>query len=133
VEVVNFPFIANQPDCHIWICPPGMKYRLHYLGEIHVTAESTATTFIVAPTRTQGTEAPASGDALAATVNLKGTAETLQAAVLVASTVDGTFDLVAGNRLSLNFTQSGSTSNNLAGAVITAILMPINDVRYQIL
>jgi hypothetical protein len=131
--VVNFTFAGDVADRHLWICPPGMRYRLHYAGEIHTVAEGTSTTYALALVRTQETGAPSLGDdVLASFFDLKAAANTLQTLGPKASHVALTTDFFPGDRLSADFGYSDSAPDSLVGAVLTAVLMPISDVRHRI-
>lgn len=102
-------FTANRP------------YLVYRVNEIHTTAEATAGTLTLQGRRQQGTEAVASGDALfASTLNMKGTAQTLQTATLSATEAD--LILMTGDRLGLDFSASAT---ELAGVTVTFYLYPL--------
>lgn len=103
-------FIADRP------------YYVSKIQEIHTTAESAGTLTII-PRRQQGTEAAASGDALATAIDMVGAgavAQTLKTATLTTTTAF--LILNAGDRLGLDFTDD--VAGELAGVLVTFTLMP---------
>lgn len=102
-------FTANRP------------YLVYRVNEIHTTAEATAGTLTLQIRRQQGTEAVASGDALlASTLNMKGTAQTLQTGTMSATEAD--LILATGDRIGLDFSASAT---ELAGVTVTLFLYPL--------
>ncbi len=125
----NFEDGAGQT---LWICPAGETYRLHSFQEVHDVPSGTATVNTVMAERLQGTEAPGAGDdLLTAGLNLLGADDTVLTGVLHASTADGTFDFVGGNRLAYIAAATGSPAA-LVGCCLTAILVPIHRSRYAV-
>ncbi len=121
-----------ETDVSVWTCPPGMRYRIFSATEIHNVKTETATEHAVVIRRQQGTEAPASGDALVPSFNFLLDAETLNEQEPAAGVVAGTLDLEAGNRLGLDFSVTGNPDST-HGVVITITLIPIGDVRFQVI
>lgn len=104
-------FTANRPY---------LVYKINYVAK---TAEAGGTVTLI-PRRQQGTEAPASGDALATAINCvaSGTAaETVVTATLTAT--ESLLILETGNRLGLDFTDD--TPGELLGVVVTFYLYPL--------
>lgn len=104
-------FTANRPY---------LVYRINYVAK---TAEAAGTVTLI-PRRQQGTEAPASGDALATAINcVAGTtaAETVVTATLTAT--ESLLILETGNRLGLDFTDD--VPGELLGVVVTFYLYPL--------
>lgn len=104
-------FTANRPY---------LVYRINYVTKV---AESAGTLTLI-PRRQQGTEAPASGDALATAINCvaAGTAaETVVTATLTAT--ESLLILATGDRLGLDFTDD--VAGELAGVVVSFFLYPL--------
>jgi hypothetical protein len=105
-------FTANRP------------YLVYRINEVHTTAESAGTLTII-PRRQQGTEAPASGDALtAAAIDMVGAgavAQTVKTPTLTTS--EALLILATGDRLGLDFTDD--TAGELAGVTVTFYLYPL--------
>lgn len=98
-------------------------YVVVKITEIHTTAESAGTLTLI-PRRQQGTEAAASGDALATAIDMVGAgavAQTLKTATL--TTTQSLLILFAGDRLGLDFTDD--VAGELAGVVVTFTLIPM--------
>lgn len=98
------------------------NYVLTAISYVHKTPES-AGTLTVVPRRQEGTEAPASGDALATAIN--AVAGTTAAETLVNATLTTTGSLLlldAGDRLGIDFTDD--TAGELAGVVVMFTLAP---------
>jgi hypothetical protein len=96
-------------------------YYVARIQEIHTTAESGGTLTLI-PRRQQGTEAAASGDALATAIDMVGAgavAQTLKTATLTTTTSD--LILNAGDRLGLDFTDD--TAGELAGVIVEFTLI----------
>jgi hypothetical protein len=115
----------------LWTCPAGCTYRLHSMTEVHDVPTGTASAHSLIPERLQGTEAPGAGDDLGSGFNLLGADDTVLSTTLVASTADGTFDFVGGDRLAYNCTVTGSPDST-AGVCLTAILVPVHRSRYAV-
>lgn len=97
-----------------------LVYKINYVAK---TAEAGGTVTLI-PRRQQGTEAPASGDALATAINC--VAATTAAETVVTATLTATESLLilsAGDRLGLDFTDD--TPGELAGVVVTFYLYPL--------
>lgn len=104
-------FTANRPY---------LVYRINYVAKV---AEAAGTVTLI-PRRQQGTEAPASGDALATAINcVAGTtaAETVVTATLTAT--ESLLILATGDRLGLDFTDD--VPGELLGVVVTFYLYPL--------
>lgn len=107
---------ADNVDQSIFTCPAGSIFVFLGASENHTVAGTNGSDVTLQLRRQQGTEAPASGDALLNTAfNMKGTAETPQNADIVASLSTRTF--YPGDRLGLDFT---GTVTDLAGVNVTA-------------
>lgn len=94
------------------------------VSAVYATAETTAATLRVQLTKDTGTDAPGAGTDLltntsGAGFDLKATANTVQAGVLVA---EATRTLAAGDRLGLDFT---AAATELAGLVVTISIRKI--------
>ena len=89
------------------------------ISEVHSTAGSDGSAVTAVVTKDTSTNAPGAGTSLHASgsFNLKGTANTVQNAVLSATAA--TLTLAAGDRLAVKLT---GTATALAGAVVTAQL-----------
>lgn len=112
--------VADQIDQTCFIAD--RNYVVTKIQEIHTTAESGGTLTLI-PRRQQGTEAPASGDALATAIDMVGAgavAQTLKTATLTTTTANLLIN--AGDRLALDFTDD--TAGELAGVVVTFQLSP---------
>lgn len=98
-------------------------YILINATEVHTTAE-TAGTLALELRRQQGTEAPASGDALtASSIDMVGAGAVAQTVKTPALTTTAATRLIfAGDRLGLDFT--GDTAGELAGVTVTFTLVP---------
>jgi hypothetical protein len=97
-------------------------YVLVNITEVHTTAESAGTLTLI-PRRQEGTEAPASGDALATAIDMVGAgavAQTVKTATL--TTTASLLLLNAGDRLGLDYTDD--VAGELAGVVVTFTLIP---------
>ena len=93
-------------------------YTVDRIDEVHGTLGSDGGAVNVMPRKTEGTEAPASGQALITTAfDLKATVETVQNGTLTATSAD--LDLAAGDRLAVDFT---GTLTAVAGLVVTVRL-----------
>lgn len=105
-------FTANRP------------YLVYRINEVHTTAES-AGTLTLQVRRQQGTEAPASGDALtAAAIDMVGAgavAQTVKTPALTAT--EALLILATGDRIGLDFTDD--VAGELAGVTVTVYLYPL--------
>ena len=90
------------------------------ITEIHTTAGTNGSAVTLNITKETGTQAPGAGVSVqTGTFDMKGTASTLQTAVL--SGVPSILTLAAGDRLSMKFT---GTLTTLAGVTVTVMLSP---------
>jgi len=91
------------------------------LAEVHTTAGSDGSAVSLDVKKCTGTQTPAQGTSLlTATLNMKGTAQTVQNGSLV--TLLSTLTLNAGDRLALDFT---GTITALAGVTVSIDLIPV--------
>jgi len=114
---VNMPLTAEVID-HIFFIAND-TYKVTDVREVHATAETTSTGTTLQVERLQGTEAPGAGDDLlesSGTVDIKGTANTIQQGIVVSSTA---INLAVGDRLGIVI--DGAT-NEIAGAQVTVEL-----------
>ncbi|MCC6650629.1 MAG: hypothetical protein IT348_05730 [Candidatus Eisenbacteria bacterium] len=113
--------IADQIDQSCFTANrPYVVYRVNYVA---TTAEAGGTLTIV-PRKQTGTQAPASGTALATAINAvaSGTAaQTVATATL--TTTEANLILAAGDRLGLDYTDD--TAGELAGVTVTFWLYPL--------
>lgn len=120
---VNPLLVADQVDQSFFVathpCLPIATSQVHAVAEL-------AGTLNIQLVRQQGTEAPASGDALLTNNTNAGwngvaTAQTVQVGALIATTA--TKQLAVGDRLGLDYT--GDTAGELAGVCVTVALLPL--------
>lgn len=110
--------LAASVDKHAWICYEG-RWQVEAVRAILATAGSDGGAVTLDVMVTTGTQAPASGTTqLAATMDMKTTANTLISPALIASPTV----IVPGNRVSLDFT---GTLTALAG-LLTVVLKRID-------
>jgi len=112
--------IADMVDQTCFIAD--RNYTLVKIQEIHKVAESAGTLTLI-PRRMQGTEAAASGDALATAIDMVGAgavAQTLKTATLTTTTTY--LNIEAGNRLGLDFTDD--VAGELADVTVSFVLIP---------
>lgn len=110
------PAVATAVDTVFFIATRAMKVR--FISEIHGVAAGGASTLQV--TKDTGTNAPGAGtDLLTTAFNLNATANTVQVGALVGTA--GVVDLVAGNRLAVDFANAIQASENVT---VTACLAP---------
>jgi hypothetical protein len=100
-------------------------YQVTAIGEVHSAAGTNGSAVNLQVTKDVTTDAPGAGtDLLTNNTNagfdLKGTANTVQAGTLTATTAS--LQLAAGDRLSLDF---AGTLTTLAGVLVTVTLKPI--------
>lgn len=96
-----FTFDAGHDDCHIFIAT--MKCKVTAVRFIRSADEYGSLSVVI--TRTQGTEAPASGDTIVASTDLKAlTKDTTTSGTVI--TTGSVNELSVGNRVSLNFTDT---------------------------
>lgn len=101
-------FVANFP------C------KVTNVREVHATAGDDGGAVTLDIKKCEGTEAPSAGDTvLGATVNLKGTANTVQAPAVVATAVA---TLAVGDRLAIDIT---GTTTAVAGVAVTVSLQRV--------
>lgn len=119
VAQCNMPLNADVIDRQFFVAP--VACEVVAVSEVHGTAGSDGSAVTLQVERLQGTEAPGgNGDALLSpTINLKGTANTVQSGTLVTTTV---VQLAAGDRLGVNIT---GTTTAVADAVVTVLLKRI--------
>lgn len=100
-----------------FVAPVAMKVLK--VSAVHSAAESTASTLTADVLKDTGTDAPGAGTSVlgATKVNLKGTANTVQAPTLATSAA--TLTLAAGDRLALKPSAAGT---EIAGLVVTVHL-----------
>lgn len=99
-----------------WIAP--FACRVVSIREMHTTAGSDGGAVTLVVEKLTGTQAPGAGTSLqSANIDLKGTANTVQAPALSATASD--LALAAGNRLALKLT---GTPTAIAGLVLTVEL-----------
>lgn len=95
-------------------------YLVYKITEVHLTAEVTAGTLTIMPTRQAGTQIPSTGATLATVgFNGKGVAQTVLTATVTATSAN--LLLGAGDRLALDFS---ATATELAGSTVTFYLYP---------
>lgn len=93
-------------------------YEVVAVREVHSAAGTDGGAVTLQVTKDDGTDAPGAGDdLLSAGINLKGTANTVQAGTLVAT--QATKRLAIGDRLAVDF---AGTLTTLAGVVVTVTL-----------
>lgn len=109
--------VADMVDQSCWISDG--VYTITAMDVVWATAESAGTLTIIGR-KQEGTEAPASGQALNTAVDVVSTAETVTAATLTATGAD--LILADGDRIGLDFTDD--TAGELAGVVVTFTLIP---------
>ena len=109
--------VADMVDQSCWISDG--VYTVTAIDMVWTTAESAGTLTVIAR-KQEGTEAPASGQALNTAVNVVATAETTTAATLTATGADLIF--ADGDRLGIDFTDD--VAGELAGLVVTVHLIP---------
>lgn len=115
---VNAALATEAVDQNIFIAD--RPYNVVAVGEVHGTAEATATTLTAQVNKCTGTTVAGSGsNVLTSTFNLKGTANTVQNGTLSATLANT--QLAAGDRLALHV--SGAATE-LAGVVINIVLQP---------
>lgn len=117
----HFALVADMVDNTCWQAQG--NYVLTQVNYVSKVVESAGTLTVIAK-RQQGTEAPASGDALITAINAVSggtTAETVVTATLTTTGADLLFD--AGDRLGIDFTDD--TAGELAGVTITVTFAPI--------
>lgn len=84
-QIVTFALVAATVDQHIWIAPEGFWQvsKVRYMPRVAGSDAGAVTADVKV---TSGVTAPASGTTqLTATLNLKGTADTLQVGTVIAS------------------------------------------------
>jgi hypothetical protein len=119
VDCFAGPLATSSVDQSCWTA--NGNYVITGITYVSKVAES-AGTLTVIPRRQQGTEAPASGDALATAISGVSTvAETVTAFTLTTTGADLLLD--SGDRLGIDFTDD--VAGELLGVVITFTLAPI--------
>lgn len=104
-------FVADQP------------YRVASAELVHTVAGTDAGAVTAVLKKCTGTDPPGSGPAvMSGSFNLKGTANTKQAATLV--TTEANLELAAGDRLALHI---GGVTTALEGCLVTVNLLPLGD------
>lgn len=110
---------ADCIDGNIFVA--NRKYKVIGISEVHTTAGSDGSAVTLSVNKCTGTQTPAQGTTLmSGTFDMKGTAQTVQNATLVA--LQSTLILNAGDRLALDF---AGTITALAGVQVTVDLMPV--------
>lgn len=111
---------SSVADKIIGIVP--VKCELVVVKEVHVTAGDHASAVTMSVERLQGTETSSQGDQVVnATINLKGTAATVQTGTIVKTSNIHIFE--AGDRVGINVTGDTQT---LAGVVVTCQFRPVD-------
>lgn len=109
-EVIVWKIDASSVDENIFIAADA--WNITHIEEVHAVAGSHGDSVTLMVRVCDGTETPANGDAAQnATIDLKGTANTVQAAALSA-----TKTLADGDRIALDYTGNLTA---LAGGVVT--------------
>jgi hypothetical protein len=111
--------VADMVDQSCFIAD--RDYVVAGISEVHKTKEAGGTLTLI-PRKNTGTQAPASGAALATALDMAAAAtdETVRAATLTTTAAD--LVVASGNRLSLDFTDD--TAGELAGVTVTFKLIP---------
>ncbi len=113
---VTIPIVAATVSETVWTAP--FAAELVAVSEVHRVASSSGTLQVQKLT---GTTAPGSGtNLLTGTINLAGTANTVAAGTLIATTA--TKRLAAGDRLGITI---GGTMTSLAGGVVVLTLKQV--------
>lgn len=108
--------LAANTDTVFFVATRAMKVK--FISEVHAAAAGGASVLQV--TKDTGTAVPGAGTALLSTAfNLNATANTVQVGSLVGTA--GVVDLVAGNRLAVDYQQAVQST---AGVAVTACLAP---------
>lgn len=111
--VIVWPINANSVDENVFIASD--NWQITHIEEVHSVAGNDESAVNVTVRNCEGTDAPSAGnDTLQAVIDLKGTANTVQAGNLTATTAD--LQLSDGDRLALDYS---GTLTNLAGGSIT--------------
>lgn len=111
--VIVWPINANSVDENVFIASD--NWQITHIEEIHSVAGTDGSPVNVTVRNCNGTDAPSAGnDTLQAVIDLKGTANTVQAGNLTATTAD--LQLSDGDRLALDY---NGTLTTLAGGSIT--------------
>ena len=104
----------------VGICP--VRSQLVKVYEVHGTAGTDGSAVTLSIERLQGTETSGNGDAVVdATINLKGTANTVQEGTIVTTSNIHIFE--AGNRVGTNAT---GTTTDLANMVVSLQFRPVD-------
>lgn len=111
---------SSVADKVIGIVP--VKSKLVAVKEVHGTAGSDGSAVTLSIERLQGTETSSNGDqVVAATINLKGTANTVQSGTIVTT---GNIDVfAAGDRVGINVT---GTTTAVANMVVVCQFRPVD-------
>ena len=108
-------------DKVIGICP--VRSKLIAVKEVHGTAGNDSGAVTLSIERLQAVETSGNGDqVVAATVNLKGTADTVQSGTIVTTSSIDIFE--AGDRVGINVT---GTTTTLATMNVVCYFMPFED------
>lgn len=112
---------SSVADKVIGIVP--VRSKLIAVKEVHGTAGNDSGAVTASIERLQGTETSGNGDQVVAkTIDLKGTANTVQSGTIVKT---GNIDIFeAGDRVGFNLT---GTSTTLATMIVTCYFMPFTD------
>jgi hypothetical protein len=103
------------------ICP--VRSKLIAVKEVHGTAGSDGGAVTLSIERLQGTETSGNGDAVVnATINLKGTADTVQSGTIVNTSSIDVFE--EGNRVGINVT---GTTTSVANMAVVCYFLPYLD------
>lgn len=118
VVTTNVSEINDAVDQNIFIAE--RPYQVVSVKEVHSTAGTDAGAVTLAVKKCTGTQAPSAGtNVLTGTLNLKGTANTVQSGTLSATAADSV--LAAGDRLAIDIT---GTPTAVAGVVVLVTLRP---------
>ena len=112
---------SSIADKVIGICP--VRSKLIAVKEVHGAAGTDGSAVTLSIERLQGTETSGNGDAVVnATINLKGTADTVQSGTIVKTSNIHIFE--EGDRVGINI---AGTTTDLATMNAVCYFMPFND------
>jgi len=115
----NLSAAANVIDSNLFVAD--RAYQLVSVEEAHTVAGSDGSAVTLDIKKCTGTQAPSAGTTmLAATIDLKGAANTVQSPALSATAANTL--LAAGDRLAMDIT---GTPTAVAGVALTIVLRPV--------